>query len=94
MRNTLIILMYSLGAGLLMAAFILGTGITRHLFSLCAVVLGIQFFKRHDGKGMRITFVVLVLVLALFFSSLYVLLAVANGWYLNPEYLKGVQREG
>jgi len=94
LKNAMIVMLYSLAAGVLMATFILGSGITRHLFSLSAVLIGVRFFKRHEGKGSRIAFVVLVLLLALILSSFYVLLAVANGWYLNPEYLKGVGEQG
>lgn len=91
MRNTLILLTYSVGCGILMSLFIMSTGVTRYLFSLLAVVLGIQFFKRIEGKGLRIGFVVLVVFFSLLFPVIYVALALVNGWYINPGYLKGIQ---
>lgn len=91
MRNALFLLLYGLAGGVLMSLFMMSAGVTRYLFSLGAVLLGMQFFKRYDSKGLRIGFIVLVLVFSLFFPLIYVMLALANGWYVNPDYLKGVQ---
>ncbi|WP_438446761.1 hypothetical protein [Gorillibacterium sp. sgz5001074] len=76
----------TLAAGILMSIFVLTTGMFRHIFSLGAVLVGIQFFRREEEKKPRIWFVVLVLLLALVLPVLYVMLAYANGWYIDPRY--------
>lgn len=78
---------YTLAAGILMSVFVLTSGLFRHVFSLGAVVVGIQFFKRWEEKKPRIWFVVLVVLGALFFPLFYILIAVSNGWYVDPSYL-------
>lgn len=92
MRNAVFVFLYSLAAGILMALFIMstGTGPTRYVFSLVAVLLGIRFFKRYETLGQRISFIVIAILFSLLLPLVYVALALTNGWYVNPEYLKGV----
>lgn len=79
---------YTLAAGILMSVFILSTGMFRYVFSLGAIMVGAQLFKREEEKKPRIWFVVFVFLLALFLPLIYVLFAVAYGWPVNPDYLK------
>lgn len=73
-----------------MSAFILMQGIFRYAFSLGALLIGIRFFKTHETIGSRIGFIAVVVVFTLIMPSIYVLIAYANGWPINPVYLKGI----
>lgn len=77
---------YALVAGILMSIFVLASGMFRHVFSLGAVLVGFQFFKREEEKKPRIWFVVLVFVFAMVLPVLFVMVAFSNGWYI-PEYM-------
>ncbi|WNQ13676.1 hypothetical protein MJA45_11860 [Paenibacillus aurantius] len=90
MPRWLALLGFSLAAALLMSGFILVTGMIKYVFSLGALFLGIQFFKTYDGKGIRIGFIAITFVLALFLPVLYVALAVANGWPVDPRMTEGI----
>jgi uncharacterized membrane protein AbrB (regulator of aidB expression) len=79
---------YTLAAGILMSVFVLTSGMFRHVFSLGAVLVGIQFFKRWEEKKPRIWFIVLVVLCALFLPLIYVFVAYSNGWYVDPRYLE------
>lgn len=78
---------YTLLAGFLLSVFVLTQGTFRHVFSLGAVLVGFQFFKREEEKKPRIWFVVLVFLLALFLPVIMTLIAVGYGWYM-PDYLQ------
>ncbi|MBO9606105.1 MAG: hypothetical protein J7639_09155 [Paenibacillaceae bacterium] len=88
----LVLLLYSIAGALLMSGFILVPGITRYAFSLGAILLGIRFFRIRDGIGARITFILLVVVLCLVFTSMYVVFATANDWWI-PDVYKDVNNE-
>ncbi|GIP36741.1 hypothetical protein J31TS4_00210 [Paenibacillus sp. J31TS4] len=92
MRKAGWLLLCSLVAGALMTVFVMLPGsITRHLFSLGALVIGFYFFQRFETKGIRIGFVVLTLVFSFLLPPVYVLLAHANGWPVDPAFLEGVE---
>lgn len=77
---------YALAAGILMSIFVLVPGLIRNVFSLGAVLVGFQFFKREEEKKPRIWFVVLVFAFAMILPVLFVGIAYVNGWYV-PGYL-------
>lgn len=91
MRKALEFLGFSLIISLLMALFILVPGFVRYLFSLGALYIGLQYFKRHEGWGLRIGILVTSIVLTLLITVVYVALAYVYGWYINPIYLNGVE---
>jgi RsiW-degrading membrane proteinase PrsW (M82 family) len=78
---------YALAAGILMSIFVLTTGVFRYVFSLGAILVGMQFFKREEEKKPRIWFVVLVFLFAMFLPVIAVSVSYANGWYV-PDYLR------
>lgn len=82
----LVVLLYSIAGAILMSGFILVPGITRYAFSLGALLLGIRFFRVRDGIAARIVFIVLVVVLCLIFTSMYVVFATANDWWIPDAY--------
>lgn len=77
----------ALAAGVLMSAFVLTSGPFHYVYSLGAILVGMQYFRREEERKPRIWFVVLVLLMALFLPMLYVMLAYVNGWYIDPKYL-------
>lgn len=79
---------YTLAAGILMSIFIMTEGPTKHIFSLGAILIGFSVFRRVEEKKPIIWFVVLVVLLALVLPLIYTVLALANGWYINPDLLK------
>ncbi|WP_409341066.1 hypothetical protein [Paenibacillus sp. MBLB4367] len=93
LRNVLIFIAFSLLCGVLMSAFILVEGVFRYAFSLGAIVIGIKFFRMYASIGARIGFVALVVVFALILPAVYVTLAYAYDWPINPAYLEGVQQK-
>jgi hypothetical protein len=78
---------YALAAGILMSIFVLVPGLVRNIFSLGAILVGFQFFKREEEKKPRIWFVVLVFVFAMILPVLFVGISYTSGWYV-PDYLK------
>lgn len=84
---------FSLAVGLLMSVFILVPGIFRYAFSLGALFVGIQFFKRFEGKGARIGFILLAIVFSLFIPSIYAAMAYQLGWPLDPSFLKQIEEK-
>lgn len=78
---------YVLAAGILMSIFVLATGMFRYVFSLGAILVGFQFFKREEEKKPRIWFVVLVFLSAMILPVVFVSVAFVNGWY-TPDYLQ------
>lgn len=81
----------SLAAGGLMTIFVLSSGISKHLFSLGAVLIGIYIFKSYETKGSRIAFIVMTILFSFFIPPVYVVVAYANGWYVPPEFLDGIE---
>ncbi|MCU6795270.1 hypothetical protein OB236_24480 [Paenibacillus sp. WQ 127069] len=75
----LIVLMYSLLCAVLLNLFSQIQDLLKYLFSLGALYLGIQFFKKHDEKWMRITFVILTIIL-------YFIAAVVYAFYRYLQY--------
>lgn len=79
---------YVLAAGILMSIFVLSSGLIKHAFTLLAVLLGYQVFKRVESTAAKVWFVVLVLLIALFAPFIYVLFAMEYGWPIDPRYLQ------
>ncbi|MFD0867592.1 Uncharacterised protein [Chlamydia abortus] len=90
MRKLLLFLL-SLAAGCLMSVFVFMSGFYKHFFSLGAVLIGIYVFKSYETKGPKIAFILLTLVFSFLLPPTYVLFAYANGWYVPPQFLEGVQ---
>jgi len=93
LRNVLIFMTFSLLCGALMSAFILVEGVFRYAFSLGAIVAGIKFFRMFSSIGARIGFVASVVVFALIMPAIYVMLAYAYDWPINPVYLEGIDKK-
>ncbi|WP_336746173.1 hypothetical protein [Paenibacillus sp. y28] len=72
---------YSLLCSALLAVFVQLHDVSRYLFSLIALLLGVRFFRNYDSMGTRIGFVATVFVLAMLFSLIYSMAAEMNGWY-------------
>ncbi|GIP32959.1 hypothetical protein [Paenibacillus sp. J2TS4] len=87
----LLLLVLSLAAGALMTVFVFMSGFYKHLFSLGAVLIGIYVFKTYETKGPKIAFIVLTLIFSFLLPPTYVLIAYANGWYVPPQFLEGVE---
>jgi hypothetical protein len=57
----------------------------KYLFSLGALYIGVQFFKRHEERGMRIFFVIATIVLYFIIAVIYAMyLAVTTGQLPAP----------
>lgn len=80
-KNGLLILVYSLGAGLMLCLFsTFNTGFNI-VFSLLALGIGVLFFRKFPKIGSRIIFI----LLAVFFFFLFVvIIAVVNYAKTNP----------
>ncbi|MFE5319666.1 hypothetical protein ACFQ88_13245 [Paenibacillus sp. NPDC056579] len=79
-----IILGYSILCALLLTLFSHINDLLKYIFSLGALFTGIQFFKRHEGRGMRIWFVVSTIVLYFIFSVIYALYVAIKTGQLTP----------
>lgn len=86
MNRAIGLLFYSILGGILMAAFLMVPGVFRYAFSLGAILLGIRFFRVQESVLFRVLFIVFVVVFSLLFTVVYVMLAYANGWYLQEGY--------
>ncbi|SFL47576.1 hypothetical protein SAMN03159341_106248 [Paenibacillus sp. 1_12] len=75
----LVVVVYSLLCAILLSLFSQIQDLLKYLFSLGALYLGIQFFKKHDERWMRITFVILTIIL-------YFLIAVGYAFYRYIQY--------
>ncbi len=62
---------YSILCALLLCLFSQIDDLLKYIFSLGALITGVQFFKRHDGRGMRIAFVASTIVLYFIFAVIY-----------------------
>ncbi|WP_438433549.1 hypothetical protein [Gorillibacterium sp. sgz500922] len=93
MRKALEFIGFTLAISLLMSLFVLVPGFIRYLFSVGALFVGFQFFKRHEGWGARIGLIAAAVILTLLFTTVYVALAYVNGWYINPIYLTGTDQK-
>jgi hypothetical protein len=81
----LTILGYSLVCAILLTLFSQIQDLLKYLFSLGALYVGIQFFKRHEERGMRIFFVISTIVLYFLIAVIYAMyLAVTTG-QLPPQ---------
>lgn len=89
MRRFFGMLTYSLIAATCMAFFILLSGPIKFIFSLAAVVVGARFFQFYQGKGLRIGFFAIALVMSLVIPLIYVTLAFLNGWPVDPKFING-----
>ncbi|OXM85851.1 hypothetical protein [Paenibacillus rigui] len=74
----LTVLGYSLLCAGLLSLFSNIQDMLKYLFSLGALYVGIQFFRRHEGRGIRIAFVVTTIVL-------YFIMAVFYAIYLTVK---------
>ncbi|MBC8080019.1 MAG: hypothetical protein H7X86_06725 [Gorillibacterium sp.] len=90
MRKAASLIGFSILTGALMSCYLIIPGTIKFLFSILSLYLGYQFFRRAEGWGLRIGFIVLSVILALIFTVIYTGLAIKNGWYINPSYLEGV----
>ncbi|GGD64984.1 hypothetical protein [Paenibacillus nasutitermitis] len=80
-KSGLLILIYSLGAGLMLSLFSTFNSGFNIVFSLLALGIGILFFRKFPKIGSRIIFI----VLSVFFFLLFVIIiAVINYAKTNP----------
>lgn len=86
LKTTFWLLGYAFLAGLMLAIFSMITGLTRYLFSLLALYIGIRFFRRFETLGLRITFIVLAIV---FYLLLAIVIAAVNYIRDNPQAIMG-----
>ncbi|MCZ8511432.1 hypothetical protein O9H85_03045 [Paenibacillus filicis] len=70
--RTLAVIGFSLVCALLLSLFSQIQDLLRYIFSLGALYAGIQFFRRYEGRGMRIAFVVTTV---LFYFAFTVIIA-------------------
>lgn len=85
------LLALSVAAGALMTIFVLLTGgVFRHFFSLGAVLIGIYVFKSYEDKWSRIAFILLTIIFSFLFPPIYVVLAYAYGWPVDPQFFEGL----
>ncbi|GAA4871146.1 hypothetical protein GCM10023310_58360 [Paenibacillus vulneris] len=76
----LTVLGYSILCALLLCLFSQINDLLKYIFSLGALITGVQFFKRHEERGMRIAFVVSTIVFYFLFAVIYALyVAVKTG---------------
>jgi uncharacterized membrane protein YjjP (DUF1212 family) len=76
----LTILGYSLLCAVLLSLFSQIQDLLKYLFSLGALYMGVQFFKRYEEMGMRIAFVISTIVLYFLIAIVYAMyLAVQSG---------------
>ena len=61
-KNGLLILVYSIGAGLMLAIFSMVKGSFNLVFSLLALVIGILFFRKFPAISSRIVFILLAIL--------------------------------
>ncbi|NHN28445.1 hypothetical protein [Paenibacillus agricola] len=81
----LTVLGYSLVAAILLSLFSQIQDLLKYLFSLGALYVGVQFFKRHEALGMRISFVAATIVLYFIIAIIYAMyLAVTTGQLPPP----------
>jgi hypothetical protein len=73
--KTLTVLGFSVVCAVLLVLFSQIEDLLKYLFSLAALYIGVQFFKRYESRGMRITFVVSTIVL-------YFIIAVGYAFYV------------
>ena len=81
---------YCLLAGTLMGLFVLTPGVFKYAFSLGALLLCIRFFQSFDSIWARVGFISAVIFLSLLIPIIYVGLALAFGWNIDPKFLEGV----
>lgn len=75
-----------LAAALLLCLFMYTQGPFKYIFSLGAILVGMEYFKREDMTKYRVWFAVLAFVCALVFSVVWMVLALGYGW-VTPEEL-------
>jgi uncharacterized membrane protein YjjP (DUF1212 family) len=81
----LTVLGYSLLCAILLSLFSQIQDLLKYLFSLGALYIGVQFFKRHEERGMRIFFVIATIVLYFIIAVIYAMyLAVTTGQLPAP----------
>ncbi|UVI27829.1 hypothetical protein [Paenibacillus spongiae] len=80
-KNSYLVVLYSFGAGLMLAIFPFINSPANLIFSLLALVIGIYFFKRFPGIGMRIIFFV---VSILFFLIITIIITMVMYVRTNP----------
>lgn len=87
-KTSLVVMFYSLLAGICMALFTQIEGFVKFIFSLLALYIGVRYFRRFETVGMRVLFIVLTLV----FTFITILSIVVYTFQLeNPELLNGAQ---
>ncbi|QYR23704.1 hypothetical protein KZ483_12875 [Paenibacillus sp. sptzw28] len=62
LKNGLIILLYSMGAGLMLAIFSSLRGGINIVFSLLALIIGVLFFRKFPKISTRIIFILLAIL--------------------------------
>ncbi|WP_261305920.1 hypothetical protein [Paenibacillus andongensis] len=67
------LLMYSLLCAVLLACFSNMHDVTKYIFSLGALYVGMRFFRRFEQIGFRIWFIVISVLLYFIFSLIYAL---------------------
>jgi hypothetical protein len=77
---------YSIVCAILLALFSQISDILKYVFSLCALVLGIRFFRNYDTLGHRVAFIALTIVFYFIVNIVYVILALQNGWPVHEQY--------
>jgi heme O synthase-like polyprenyltransferase len=81
----LTVLGYSLLCAGLLTLFSQIQDLLKYLFSLGALYVGVQFFKRHEERGMRITFVISTIVLYFLFAVAYAIYLTIQSGQLPPN---------
>ncbi|MCQ6560344.1 hypothetical protein [Paenibacillus mendelii] len=80
-KNSFLVALFSFGCGLMLAIFPFINSPTNLVFSILALIIGIFFFKRFPGIGIRIVFIVLSL---LFFLLVTVIITMVIYAKQNP----------
>lgn len=89
MKKTLLLLVCSFLAGHLLLIFSWQDfSISRYIYSLGALLIGIYFFKTYESKGLRIGFILLALVFWVLLTVVYVAIGKIPILNLEPPGLK------
>ncbi|MDQ0059584.1 hypothetical protein [Paenibacillus harenae] len=86
-KSILWLILYSLAAGVLLAAFSFTPGIWKYMFSLLALYLGIRFFRKYDSIGLRIAFFAVAI---LFYLLAAVIISIVTYMRDNPDIFNNV----
>lgn len=63
MKKVLIVLLYSLICGALLAVYTQIQGMLKYIFSIGAIIVGVRFFKNYESLAMRISMILMSIVM-------------------------------